>query len=132
MASGPKIRIDLQSTVPVYRQIVDALRIHLVNGALAPGTQLPSVRRLAMELGVHFNTVGEAYRQLAAEGWLDLRHGRGVTVGVRRAPAGAPASQVAEFQARLQGLVAQMRAAGVPASTIGSELRKLAEELSRV
>jgi GntR family transcriptional regulator len=132
MAREPKIRIDLKSTVPVYRQIVDALRVHLVNGALPPATRLPSVRRLAMELGVHFNTVGEAYRELAAEGWLDLRHGQGATVAERQAPAAAPPGQVAEFQARLRGLVAQMRAAGVPASAIGSELRKLAEELNRV
>ena len=132
MPGEPKIRIDASSLVPVYRQIVDALRIHLVNGTLAPGTQLPSVRRLAIELGVHFNTVGEAYRELAGEGWIDLRHGRGATVAQRQTPTAAPPGQVAEFQARLRGLVAQMRAAGVPVPAIGSELRKLAEELNRV
>ena len=39
------------------------------------------LRHVAVELGVHFNTVAEAYRQLAAEGWLDLKHGRGAVVG---------------------------------------------------
>ena len=68
--AGAKIRIDLNSDVPAYRQIVDAIRVLLVNGELQVGTGLPSVRRLAMELGVHFNTVGEAYRELAQEGWL--------------------------------------------------------------
>jgi DNA-binding transcriptional regulator YhcF (GntR family) len=57
----------------------------LVEGKLARGTPLPSVRRLAMELSVHFNTVAEAYRELAAEGWLHLQHGRGAVVIARPA-----------------------------------------------
>lgn len=67
-----------------------------------------------------------------AEGWLDLRHGRGATAAERQAPGAAAPGQVVGLQARLRGLVAQMRAAGVPAAAIGSELRKLAEELNRV
>ena len=92
-----KIRIDLDSPAPAYRQIVGAVRVLLVEGALPPGSELPSVRRLAIELGVHFNTVGEAYRQLADEGWLDLRHGRGARVIEREARAARPQALV-EFR----------------------------------
>jgi GntR family transcriptional regulator len=130
MARAPTIRIDLNSAVPAYRQIVDAFRVLLVEGVLAPGAPLPSVRRLAMELGVHFNTVGEAYRELAAEGWIDLRHGRGATVLARSAPGRAAPEQVKEFRERLRNLVAQMRASGVPAAAIAAGLRELAEELT--
>src|SRR5579872_7136434 len=63
------LRVDSNSSIPVYRQIVDGVRILLVNGELAPGDQLPPVRRLALDLGVHFNTVAEAYRTLEEEGW---------------------------------------------------------------
>jgi len=129
MGAPPQIRIDLDSPVPAYRQIVDNVRVHLVDGALPPGSQLPSVRRLAMELGVHFNTVGEAYRELAAEGWLDLRHGRGATVIDRGVPAAAP-ERLLEFRERLRSLVAQMRAAGVPPSAIEAELRSTAKGLT--
>ena len=75
-------------TFPAYRQIVDGMRILLVSGKLAPGSELPSVRRMAMDLGVHFNTVAEAYRTLAEEGWIDLRHGRGATVVKRERSRG--------------------------------------------
>ncbi len=128
MAKPVKIRVDLNSPVPAYRQIVDAIRVLLVEEALPPGTTLPSVRRLAMDLGVHFNTVGEAYRELAEEGWLDLRHGRGATVVERGAPA-APPERLREFRNQLRSLVAQMRAAGVPAARIVAELRSLTESL---
>jgi GntR family transcriptional regulator len=122
-----KIRIDLTSQVPAYRQIVDALRVLLVEGTLPPGSDLPSVRRLAMELGVHFNTVGEAYRLLAEEGWLDLRHGRAAKVIARGAQATVSSERLQEFRTQLRNLVAQMRAAGVPRSRIAAELRAAVE-----
>ena len=129
MAGGPKIRIDLSSQVPAYRQIVDAIRVLLVDGAKRPGSDLPSVRQLAMELGVHFNTVGEAYRQLAEEGWLDLRHGRGARVIARGAPAAASPERLDEFRVRLRNMVAEMRASGISAAKIAGELRALMEVL---
>ena len=129
MPPSAKIRIDLNSPVPAYRQIVDSLRVLLVEGKLPPGSDLPSVRRLAMELGVHFNTVGESYRTLAEEGWLDLRHGRLATVIARGSPGAAPPERLQEFRAQLRNLVAQMRAAGVPRTRIAAELRSTLEGL---
>ena len=129
MAEGAKIRIDLSSQVPVYRQIVDAVRVLLVEGALKPGSDLPSVRQVAMELGVHFNTVGEAYRQLAEEGWLDLRHGRGARVIERGTPPAASPERVEEFRTRLRNMVAEMRSSGVSAAKIAGELRAVMEGL---
>jgi GntR family transcriptional regulator len=129
MAGGPKIRIDLASQVPVYRQIMDSIRVLLVQGALKPGTDLPSVRSLAMELGVHFNTVGEAYRQLAEEGWLDLKHGRGARVVERGAPAAASPERLEEFRTRLRNMVAEMRSSGISAAKIAGELRAVLEVL---
>jgi len=129
MQRATKIRIDLDSPVPAYRQIVDALRVLLVEGALPPGASLPSVRRLAMDLGVHFNTVGEAYRELAAEGWLDLKQGRGATVIARGSQPAAAPERWQELRVQLRNLVAQMRSAGVPPSRIAAELRAITESL---
>jgi GntR family transcriptional regulator len=129
MPGAAKIRIDLNSMVPAYRQIVDAIRVLLVEGTLTPGTALPSVRRLAMELGVHFNTVGESYRELAEEGWLDLHHGRSALVVDRAQRAPAPPERLQEYRDRLRNLVAQMRAEGIPVARIAAELRSLMEGL---
>ena len=60
------LRIDLASRVPVYEQIANGLRAELVSGEFNPGEKLPTVRTLAIDLGVHHNTVAEAYRQLLA------------------------------------------------------------------
>ncbi|MGA2219407.1 MAG: GntR family transcriptional regulator [Terracidiphilus sp.] len=126
------IRIDLSSSVPAYRQIVDAMRVQLVEERMKPGQPLPTVRRLAMELGVHFNTVAQAYRELAEEGWLDLKHGRGAIVIERATPkqGAKPASQN-PFGERLRELVAQMRAEGMDTLRIATELKSFARELER-
>lgn len=126
--AGTKIRIDLDAPAPATRQIADALRVQLVEGRLAPGTRLPPVRRAAMDLGVHFNTVAEAYRQLAAEGWLDLARGRAARVLDRRAPP-ASAADVAGYRQRLRELISQMRANGISPARIAAELRALAEAM---
>ena len=105
MSEPVTIRIDLDSAVPAYRQIVEAVRILLVSGKLKPGDVLPSVRRLALDLGIHFNTVAEAYRALGEEGWLDLRHGRVATVVQRAQPPVAHPELVQKFRHRLRALV---------------------------
>lgn len=131
MAQNPRIRIDPASGVPAVRQIADSLRILFVEGQLVPGAALPSVRRVAMELGVHFNTVAEAYRQLASEGWLDLKHGRGAVVMARAVPAVTNGAWTEDFQNRLRGMVAQMRSEGISTASIAAELRAMAKVVTR-
>ena len=128
MTNAAKIRIDLDSAAPVTRQIVDHLRTLLVEGAIAPGDTLPSVRRLAIDLGVHFNTVADAYRTLAEEGWLEISHGRGVRVRKRRAPR-PDEETLASFRRRLRQLAAEMRAQGLSPAIIARELASLVEVL---
>ena len=125
----PRLRIDPSASAPLTRQIIDGIRVQLVEGTLRPGTELPPVRRAAMELGVHFNTVAEAYRQLATEGWLDLRHGRPATVIERATPTAASKEDIADYRRRLRELISQMRACGVPAAKIALELRSILKGL---
>lgn len=72
------IRIDVNDPRPLEEQIVTALRNSLAQGVVVPGQELPSVRQLAGDLGVHWNTVARAYRRLADEGLLSVRRGRSV------------------------------------------------------
>ncbi|MFB3828403.1 MAG: GntR family transcriptional regulator [Bryobacteraceae bacterium] len=127
---APLLRIDARSGTAAYRQIADALRALLVQGTLAPGNQLPPVRELALDLGVHFNTVAQAYRVLAEEGWLELRRRRGARVLARK-PPDAPGGAADSFGRRLRELVAEHRSAGLPPPVIVRELRALAEGLRK-
>jgi DNA-binding transcriptional regulator YhcF (GntR family) len=99
------IRIDLDDARPLEDQIVTALRNGFARGAIAPGQELPSVRQLAGDLGVHWNTVARAYRRLADDGLLNVRRGRSV---VAREPARSSArvSRTA-LRSRLTDLLAE-------------------------
>ena len=111
----------------MYRQIVEALRTYLVEGTIVPGDALPSVRHLAADLGIHFNTVAQAYRELAEEGWLEVSHGKPAKVVERRAQRRADSAAVERFRTRIRSLVAEARAQGIASHTVLSELKALAE-----
>jgi GntR family transcriptional regulator len=128
MNQTPRIQVDLDASTPVNRQIVDQLRMLLVEGTLAPGDALPSVRRLAVDLGVHFNTVADAYRTLASEGWLDVSQGRSVRVLERLPPPADPEARDL-FRERLRELIAEARAHGVPPAAVARELTAAAERM---
>src|SRR5438067_9975843 len=122
------VRVDLESEEPVWRQIADQVRALLVSGRLRPGARLATVRELALDLGVNHNTVAEAYRQLASEGFVRLERGIGAVVLEREAPRAAAGEQD-RFARKLRTLVAQARAAGVPATALTTALRRAAEEV---
>lgn len=69
---------------PIHRQIVDGVRRLIASGELTLGANLPSVRGLAVQLGINPNTVAKAYSELTAEGWLDARAGLGLFVAAPR------------------------------------------------
>jgi DNA-binding transcriptional regulator YhcF (GntR family) len=74
------IRISDRSEAPLHSQIAGQVRHAIVRGDVKDGERLPPVRRLADALGVNMHTVLRAYRDLEAEGVIDLRQGRGATV----------------------------------------------------
>src|SRR5881628_93226 len=75
-----KIVISTGSTTPIYKQIADQVRLGVANGKLGVEDQLPTVRALAEELVLNPNTVARAYADLAREGIIESRPGRGVFI----------------------------------------------------
>lgn len=78
------IDISTGSGIPIFRQVVDQIRLGIATGRLAEGKQLPSVRALAERLVVNPNTIAKAYAELARERVIDSRQGRGVFVAPPR------------------------------------------------
>jgi GntR family transcriptional regulator len=74
------LEIDFRSGIPIYLQVVERIKERIASGWLVPGTQLPTVRSLALELRVNFNTVARAYRILDETGIISTQQGRGTYV----------------------------------------------------
>jgi GntR family transcriptional regulator len=75
-----QIKIDFRSGQPIYVQIMEQIRQMVAAGELLPGDQLPTVRHLATELRVNFNTVARAYRMLDEAGLISTQQGRGTYI----------------------------------------------------
>jgi len=71
------IRVDFDSEVPIFVQVKNQIRLLVDNGALGAGTQLPTVRDLAVELEINANTVSRIYADLEREGYLARKRGVG-------------------------------------------------------
>jgi len=126
----PSLTVDVDSDVSIVQQIVNGLRGALVRGDLAPGDSLPSSRALGRDLGVHFNTVAQAYRTLEAEGWLALKRRAGTVVRERPNPALEHDENLAlidSFKKELLDLRTRYQALGVEREALDSALEDLIE-----
>ena len=107
----PPIQIDVDSAIPVYRQIADGVRAAAEAGRLRAGQRLPATRHLARRLGVNRQTVVAAYEQLAADGFVESHTGKGTFLveapRIEREPGapagGADTDWVASFSRAVDG-----------------------------
>ena len=74
------LHIDFRSGLPIYTQIVNQIQAQVASGVIRPGDQLPTVRALAEELRVNFNTVARAYRILDEARIISTQQGRGTYI----------------------------------------------------
>ena len=106
------IAVDKHSGIPVYIQLGERIRLLIRQGWLHPGDALPTVRELAVELGINANTVARVYRELQADGVLRLE--RGVGTSVAEAHGGTSASDgFRELEQKALELITLARQAGM-------------------
>ncbi|GAA3587732.1 GntR family transcriptional regulator [Klugiella xanthotipulae] len=102
------IAVDPRSAVPPFEQIRVQVIALVTAGDLVPETRLPTVRKLASDLGVAPNTVARAYRELEADGIIETRGRNGTFVSAHGDPARQQAQRVAAECAD------RMRQLGIP------------------
>ena len=79
-----RFRLDNASGVPVYRQLIDQVQAGIATGVLGLGSQLPTVRQVAVDLAINPNTVMRAYRELEIRGVLDTQQGTGTFIAAQQ------------------------------------------------
>ncbi len=119
------LKIAPDSSLPIYRQLADQVRTHIESRVLSPGDALPPVRSLAAQLGIHFNTVAEAYRALAEEGSIELMQGKRAVVRPSGFIPAAPEAEAESLRRRLRHLLAEMRLKGIPTADIRNEVNAI-------
>jgi GntR family transcriptional regulator len=111
-------RLDLNSGVPTYLQLVQQVEHALRLGYLVPGSQLPKVRDVVASLAINPNTVLKAYKELETKGLTVGRPGLGTFIQATLGPVALP--ELTELRRALSGWVADADAAGLDEDGIGA------------
>ena len=123
-----RLHVEQESKVPIYAQIEEQVRAMIAAGQLRPGDQLPTIRQLAADLRINYNTVAHAYMELDRAGVITTQRGRGTFV------AGLP-DEEEMAQLREEQLHSILRSSLEEAHRLGYSLEEVAaafhRELSR-
>jgi GntR family transcriptional regulator len=93
------LELNFRSGIPIYLQVVDGIKEMIANGHLNPGDQLPTVRALASDLRVNFNTIARSYRILDEAGIISTQQGRGTYILEMPAPEATERLRIESIEA---------------------------------
>jgi GntR family transcriptional regulator len=107
-----QFRLDFHEREPIYLQLVEQVKSMVASGVLKPGSQLPTVREVAADLRINFNTAARAYRLLHEEGVISTQQGRGTYV--LEAPPAAESKRLKRdrMQSMVEGLLEEAKRFG--------------------
>jgi GntR family transcriptional regulator len=117
------LSIDARDATPIYAQLERALRASIATGRLQPGSQLPTVRQLAVELRINANTVARVYAELERAGVIETRRGVGSFVSATPARAHPPREHERRLRAFVTRMLADADAAGFTIDDLMAALR---------
>ena len=116
-----EIHIEPGSTVPIYLQIIYAIKLQVATGQLKPGEQLPTVRKLATDLRINPNTAHKVVAALVEEGLLEVKPGIGTVVSA--APAATHGQRSQLLGPEVERLVVEARKLGLDVDEIVEAVR---------
>ena len=118
-------RLNPSSGIPLYLQLIEQVKHAVETGALHEGDQLPTIRKVAVDLVMNPNTVVRAYRELEHEGVLEVRHGSGAFI---KESAAGRARLIHKAQAVMQSTIGRLVSLGLTEE----ELRRVLDRKSVV
>jgi GntR family transcriptional regulator len=118
------IKLNFRSKIPLSDQVREAIRQLILRNVLHPGDSLPTVRSLASQLNVNFNTIARAYRALDQEGWIYTHQGRGTQVAEREEirPEHIQSAQENYLKTLVEQTISLAEQAGISAHELREEI----------
>ena len=107
-----QITIDENSGIPIWLQLRNRLIYLITSGSYAVGDKLPTMREMAVELGINYNTVSKVYQDIERDGYIVSKRGRGTFVHDGYRADGESACNAADSLA--DSFIQQCRELGVP------------------
>jgi GntR family transcriptional regulator len=118
------LELDFRSGIPIYLQVVDRIKEMIADGRIKPGDQLPTVRGLATELRVNFNTVARAYRILDEARIISTQQGRGTYILEEPPPETTEAMRRTAFKVLTERYLADAERLGFSSKDIAAAIKQ--------
>ena len=127
---GMNITVDPTSPKPIYKQVVDGVRMAIALGSLKAGDRLPAIREMAVKTRVHRNTIVRAYQELEYQGLLRGRQGSGFYVTDNGGQRERSVRKEALLE-KVHEIVVEARMADMTTQQLLRMVRKKVEEMDR-
>lgn len=120
--------LNPQSGIPIYRQLAEQIRRMIAGGQLKEGSELPSVRELALEHAVNPMTISKAYGLLEVEGLLVRQRGKPMQIAARTAQQNSEQERLKHLRPQLEQLILAARQLEISDKVLLTNLRELLGE----
>ena len=122
------IKINPGGSKPLYEQIIDSIKSDFVKGFLKSGDEIPSVRKMAMQLSVTPNTVAKAYQELERDGVIVTIRGKGTYISGEQSVR-IDDRRLEELRKELSTKVVELTCMGLPKEEIVNMVEKICDEI---
>lgn len=123
------ITLDIKGSTPIYEQIIEQIKFHVLKGYLKPGDMIPSVRKMALELSVTPGTVAKAYQELERQNIIETIRGKGTFIA-NTLLQDVDELRVIECKKMLRSAVVELKVMGISIETIVEMVQDLYKEMS--
>lgn len=122
------IVLDLKSNKPIYEQIIEQMKFHVMKGHLKPGDAIPSVRKLALDLKITPGTVTKAYQELERQSIIETIRGKGtfIAANIEWKPN---EEKLSDIKKRLQTEVMELKMMGYNETAVVDLIKEVYEEM---
>lgn len=123
------IVLDFKSNKPIYEQIVEQIKFHVLKGHLKPGDAIPSIRKLALDISVTPGTVAKAYQELERQHIIETIRAKGTFIAGTIIPK-QDEERMLESRKLMRSAVLELKMMGIEKSEIVQIVQELYEEMS--
>lgn len=127
-ANRIEFSLDYANGVPLYRQIIQQIELAVLSGRLKPGSRLPTIRSLAIELRINPNTIAKAYNELEIRGLVNTQVGSGTFISDKK-PDISEIEKKNNIMKIVNHFMRELDALGISLEEIPDLLRQSREEL---
>lgn len=123
------LTLDMKGSTPIYEQIIEQIKFHVLKGHLNQGDSIPSVRKLALELNITPGTVAKAYQELERQHIIETIRGKGTFIASNLEHS-SDEVRISECRKLLRSAIVELKVMGVPCDMVIDMVQELYKEMS--